>query len=293
MPDPASDVYGLGALLYEALTGRPPVLAATWAQAAEVHRHAAPLLPPDPHGLPPAVADLCLACLDPNPRRRPPAAQVAAALDPRQVLARATAAPAHPGFPRAVLRTVRRAGGARRRPSVAALIVLAAGVVGVALLGTALFAGGDGDPAGPAAAATPAASTPATGPAAAGPDATGPAAPAPSASGAPPATDPSASALVPAVPLPSSPAAGARAVVDLFDRELTEAAAAGRVRADVAVDLRNGLADLRTRIDAGPPDALRQRVVELRRKLDERLAERAIDAQTAARLTTVLDPLLA
>jgi serine/threonine-protein kinase len=319
LPDPASDVYGLGALLYEAVTGRPPVLAATWAQAAEVHRHAGPPLPPEQHGLPQAVAELCLACLDPDPLRRPRAAQVAAALDPRRALTRPVRpAATQKGSPlrrwagirepssefapkrAALLANVPRAGRLLRPRPVAALLVLAAGVVAAALLGTALLDGGDADTPDPAAAATPGASPAVTAPAATGQAATGTHAPA--------ATDPSASVLAPAVPLPPMPgaspppspspsptaAAGAepRAVVDLFDRELTEAAAAGRVRADVAVDLRNSLVALRSGIDSGTPEDLRLRAAELRRKLDERVAEQGIEAQTAARLTTVLSPLL-
>jgi hypothetical protein len=82
------------------------------------------------------------------------------------------------------------------------------------------------------------------------------------------------------------------AVVDEFDRRLAGAASAGLVRADVAVDLRNGLTDLRDRISQGQTGDLRQRAEDLRRKLAERVAERAIDARTAAQLAALLDPLL-
>jgi hypothetical protein len=82
-------------------------------------------------------------------------------------------------------------------------------------------------------------------------------------------------------------------VVAEFDRRLSAATAAGLVRQDVAVDLRNALSALRSRIALGEPAALRQGAVDLRRKLAERLAERAIDPTAAGQLTAALDPLLA
>jgi serine/threonine-protein kinase len=329
LPDPASDVYALGALFYEALSGRPPVLARTWTQAAKAHRQAAPLLPPDPPGLPPAMADLCLACLNPNPRGRPTAGAVAAALARRPAAApgraprptllervgRAAPVTRVRSAARSAARTAARtaagsaaraaAGSAARAAArsvplrglvpVGALAALAVGVLAVAMLGASLLdsRGATTD----AAAAPPVASTVA---------ASASATPGPP-SALTPSTDPEASAVAPSpTPPPGAPAgtpqpastasppAGTepRTVVNEFERQLTEAAAAGRVRADVAVDLRNGLADLRARIDSGIPTGLRQRAVDLRRKLGERVAERAIDAQTAAQLAIVLDPLL-
>lgn len=76
-PNPASDVYALGALLYRALAGRAPLPVQTWEDAIEAHaqrRQAPPLRVP---GLPPDVAALTLACLSADPARRPTAAQLA------------------------------------------------------------------------------------------------------------------------------------------------------------------------------------------------------------------------
>jgi hypothetical protein len=83
----------------------------------------------------------------------------------------------------------------------------------------------------------------------------------------------------------------ASTVVARFDRRLTEALAAGQVRQDVAQDLRNKLVELRDRLERPAPQ-LGDPARELRRKLDERRAEGAIDARAAADLDLLLGPLI-
>ncbi|MCX4472869.1 serine/threonine protein kinase [Micromonospora sp. NBC_01655] len=79
-PNPASDVYALGALLYQSLTGATPLPVQTWEDAVEVHARRPPVSPPRVTGLPPDIAALTLACLDADPARRPTTAELAARL---------------------------------------------------------------------------------------------------------------------------------------------------------------------------------------------------------------------
>jgi WD40 repeat protein/serine/threonine protein kinase len=69
--DCRTDVYGLGAILYEILTGRPPF---TGADAAEVLRQARHGTPPCPRdvsgGVPPALEAVCLRALARRPAER-------------------------------------------------------------------------------------------------------------------------------------------------------------------------------------------------------------------------------
>ncbi|WP_433318899.1 serine/threonine-protein kinase [Micromonospora sp. CA-269861] len=76
-PDPASDVYALGALLYRSLTGRAPLPVQSWEDALEVHRRGTPVPPLRVPGLPADIAELTVACLAANPADRPSAAHLA------------------------------------------------------------------------------------------------------------------------------------------------------------------------------------------------------------------------
>ncbi|HEX4613269.1 MAG TPA: protein kinase [Urbifossiella sp.] len=80
---PAADVWALGAVLYECLTGRPPFRADSWEGTLALVIAAAPL-PPAAHNpaVPPAVEAICLRCLEKAPDRRyPRAADLADDLD--------------------------------------------------------------------------------------------------------------------------------------------------------------------------------------------------------------------
>jgi eukaryotic-like serine/threonine-protein kinase len=73
----AADMYSLGVLLYRMLGGRLPWDADARTAFLTAHLATSPDPLPPIEGLPPEIAEFCMACLDKQPRRRPTSADAA------------------------------------------------------------------------------------------------------------------------------------------------------------------------------------------------------------------------
>jgi eukaryotic-like serine/threonine-protein kinase len=249
--EPATDVYGLGVVLFEMVTGDPPYPVDTWEELA-----AARAKGPDPlpDGLPEEFHGLVLHCLADDPADRPTAAEA------RDALAALVPAPAddgsgdeasaRPAFTpgRASAATLDLQAPVRRR--VATVVVAAAALLAVAGVVAALNTGRG--PSDPASIAAPAATV---------------ATPAPAATPAPPPSS-----------TPASVAPTTRATAD-YDEAVARVRTAvedgladGWIREDVATDLLNLIRPLRTAESSEVGD----RVAEVRRKVRDRVSEGSV-----------------
>jgi serine/threonine-protein kinase len=138
---PAADVYALGAVLYQALTGRTPFRADSLVQLLTALQQD-PIVPPGElvDGVPPSLEEAVMRCLARNPEYRP-----ASAAEVGRLLAGGPEAPTRP-LPPPMRRGVER----RRRPRRAILAALIALVALLAVVFVLLAtSGGTSRPAAP------------------------------------------------------------------------------------------------------------------------------------------------
>lgn len=131
---PAADIYALGAILYELLTGRPPFKGETPLDTVEQVIHAEPV--PPRRLQPTAPRDLetiCLRCLEKEPQRRYASAEELAE-DLRRFQAR------EPILARPVSLWERSFKWARRRPVAAALVGVSMLAAASVMIGVVVFA---------------------------------------------------------------------------------------------------------------------------------------------------------
>ncbi|MEU5912523.1 serine/threonine-protein kinase [Micromonospora sp. NPDC047527] len=309
---PATDVYSLGVLLHEALTGRVPYPADTWEQLSDALANGLPPTLAELPELPPPVARICLRSLSRDPADRPTARQVATVLrshlSPADPPTAAVRVPTLTMPPPPTLPTTDPRAGQTTGPTAVTVTGPTAGQVTgpTAATATGATAGSGGDEPGPSRrrlalllipAALAVALTlvgvallPDRQPDHRTQPSTGPVTPAPTdAPSDPPASEPSRGSPS-ALPATGGPTSAPGTLVEAANRVdgLIEAGlSAGEIRSDIALDLRNELRNLTAAVSSGR-DGLAPPVARLREKVTVRLGEGGISPAYAQRLDAAI-----
>jgi serine/threonine-protein kinase len=272
--DPAADVYALGVVLIEMVTGQQLYPAATWEQAATAHARPRPV--PALPGVPAAAAALIRAAVEAAPAQRPRAADLAQALvgapipvSPGPAIAAPSPTLLAPvggpisGAAKVIAPATQRyeapAPTARPRrsgvPALAIALILAIVLIGGAMVFIALR---------PSPGGTIAAPTPTT------------QAPTPTASPTP-------------KPEPSVTTAG---LLAQLKRAVDDGVATGEIPDKRVQSLRKYLRDLTSRWERGKWDDIVGKAEDMRKDIESRVDDKEISEAYATRLYALLDQLI-
>jgi eukaryotic-like serine/threonine-protein kinase len=256
----ATDVYSLGVMLFEMLTGAPPFPEDTWDHDAPLRRRVAPR-PRGVPGVPAAVSRLCQRCLAYDPDQRPSAREVADSL----------AAYGRPWWR-----------GRALVASAAIVVVTVAVIVALSSLGSTPSAPLGGPTPSPTVPPPTTATTATAAPSA--PGSVPPSASVTVSSSAPPPTTAAAPTTTP--PTSAPPPTAGPLTVDQAVRDLRSTIDAQVPAPDIAQDLENTVENIDRSLSFNPNANVDGFLIQLRDKIRVRTAEQRIT-------TTARDALLA